>query len=339
MLKQFLILLAFMFFVMSSLSATTIMEEKALCPICGKEFQMEVLGSTNNFGGFDTDLLELAAGTQPVLIFPVTCIKCYFSGFSSDFQKKTEVPGKLKDAILKEKILKPLIDLSKISEQSQIAAWVKYDLIAQKYKYMNDERRTANMYLNASWAVRVLSDSWVCLQGLDENTRAKVDKIIQTQYKNTNESKNRAFDEVLMGRKLRGDADKLSGEEKIYTLIASLSLLRAHGENPEVLDILKILKDLMPAEKYDKFETRIVESINREWDFQQKVIQAFDGVLTDIETPEETTYRLYICGELYRRMGQWDKAKKNLEAVLKIKEKPDYIEEYIKINLELMKKK
>ncbi|HOD43052.1 MAG TPA: DUF2225 domain-containing protein, partial [Candidatus Wallbacteria bacterium] len=92
----------------SAVFATNFSTQDLQCPVCGNKTSAKSLMSTNSFGGHDRDFLSYATGDQPVLILPVSCEKCYYSGFESDFGTiETKTLSKLKDEILNKKGIKP----------------------------------------------------------------------------------------------------------------------------------------------------------------------------------------------------------------------------------------
>jgi len=326
----------------TSAFATTLAGRKVVCPICGTEFEITAIMSTNNFGGVDMDLLERARGTQPLLVLPATCPKCLYSGYRRDFSKNNKISKEVIEKIKVKKVLKPAIEIT--PETKRIPAWVKYDLIAQTYKLLGkEEMAIAQQYLSASWAVRLSEYPKTILKHLGEEDTKKALKLISDRLRNIDwmKVKNQALFEVELGREFRKMAKNAGVEEKILRSAAAIALLRMHGENPDVEEILKSLKGQMPDEKYNEFYKSVMESINREKQFQKKAIKLFEDELKKWDSKkvtgkkeEEGRRRLkavitYLTGELYRRIGEPKKALQKYEAANKIKEAPDWLKKFI----------
>lgn len=111
------------------------------------------------------------SGINQIVIDPITCRQCLFSGYSADFETKNSIPEKEKEKILRGKIVRPLSPITSDSSDTEIPAWQRYDLIAQTNQLLGKDQKTvAEQYLKASWAVRLNSGFF---STLDEKTNEK----------------------------------------------------------------------------------------------------------------------------------------------------------------------
>ncbi|OHB65887.1 MAG: hypothetical protein A2Y77_02510 [Planctomycetes bacterium RBG_13_62_9] len=66
-----------------------------------------------------------------------------------------DIPKAVKEQILRQKVLKPLIQIEAGTKPYEIPAYVRYDLIAQTYQLLGKAKEViAHQFLSASWATR-----------------------------------------------------------------------------------------------------------------------------------------------------------------------------------------
>lgn len=314
--------------------ATTKSKSQFTCPICERSFDDYVLMSTNTFGGQDRDFLSRARGYQPVLIYPKTCPQCLYSGYPDDFKSVSEV---VKKQILHKGALKPMIQISQESKSYEIPASVKYDLIAQTYRLRaKPEKTIAHQFLSASWATRI--ESRLTLATLDKEILRKVYQWQSDKWKREKAAKhrNRAIYELQTAREYLKAAKSAAGEEKLLAALAAIGTFRLYGENTEAEKALPILKKIMPDKQFSDFEKHLNESIARERYFQKKALLLFEKVVQTEEDKKEKTRLTYLCGELHRRLENWDKAGKFYMQCLQIDECPEWLEKWVKEQRELL---
>jgi uncharacterized protein (DUF2225 family) len=330
--KKFIGLIIAIFLVLSlTVQATTMKKIELDCPACDSKITAFTLMSTNTFGGQDSDFLSRASGDQPILIYPITCSACFYSGFQSDFDKAVKLTDEVKKKIKEEKVLVPC---EKINEGEKMPAWMKYDLIAQTYKLLRKDG-IAWIYIRASWAVRL---SFYPIEYLDEKISAKAQEWSEANWlgDETDEKKNRAQSEVDIGMKYHEKAKTLKGDEQMYAEIVAILFLRPHGENTAVTETLGTIKKIMPEEQYNKFEKALTESISRERGFQKKAVALLEESLKTAEDNATKANEVYICGELNRRLENFSKAIKYYQDALKVKDCPDGLNDLIKEQIKLL---
>ena len=323
------LLLAALCFMATVASATTMDPVAQTCPVCANGFDAMVLMSTNNFGGQDRDFLTRAGGHQPILIYPVTCPKCYYSGYGDDFSPKTKLPDDLKDEITSRKALKPLVPIDKDMQSHDIPAWVRYDLIAQTLALRGRDYETlANQYLSASWAVRLDDDP---LPGLDEPTLKKVRAWIEENWdtQSAKQADNPCQSDILQGKAFAEKARAAEGEPRTLAALAAIRMLRDHGENTDVLRLLPLLDPLMEEQQYAGLRRALLTSIQRERSFQTRAVALFENAARSENDAEQKAILTYLCGELHRRLENWDRARTFFRNCAQLKSPPDWLPSYI----------
>ena len=314
------------------------------CPVCSNSFKTQLLTSSNSFGGHDRDLMKYASGDQPILISPITCNKCYYSGYENDFKaSEANLSDAIKKAILSEKNLKPchapIKDANSLSGAGHIPAFARYDLIAQSYKLRGkDSEEIFGQYLSASWAARMEAGLLINLnESVKLDIYSWVEKNIETS-EITAAEKNAAYVEIIFARRLVEKAKKTTGPDLEKCLMGAILLFRDHGENAEVEKLLPILQKSMAAEKFEKFAKILKETIEIERNFQKKAIEILMSKLESgkkIKYEDQKAYLYYIVAELSRRTLEYDKAKIFYKKAGELNKLPPPIDKYVKEQLEL----
>jgi hypothetical protein len=356
----FIIVAAILFGPALELRATMDFPVEIVCPVCDTQFEASVLMSTNTFGGEDRDLLERAWGAQPVLIYPVTCPGCFYSGYTDDFGSEVKIARNVKELILENKVLKPIVAISAGPDLLGTQAWVKYDLIAQTYQLLGKDGKTiADQFLRASWAVRVKEPF---LPSLAAATAKKVREVIQNNWDREEALKGRnpALYEIALGKEFARKAQASDGNTGMLNALAAIELLRSHGENTAVEEVVPILKTVMAVEQYAELERGLRESISCERHFQTKAVALFEKVIETGEVKQEkerweyvvldsVSFKVieeeekpqkailtYLCGELHRRSEHWGKARYFYEKCAKMENLPEWLGRYVKEQKELL---
>lgn len=343
--KAIIVIIAFAFLAAAARGAfaTTFSTEELRCPICGYEFKARSLMSTNSFGGHDRDFLSYATGKNPVLVVPLTCAKCYYSGYSHDFgTMEAAIASKLKKEIVDKKALKPLqsglYDSTADTAAAGLPAFVKYDLIAQTYALRNKETSEIfTQYISASWAVRLDSELYFDLRGAEaQKTFEWLQKNVDMASVDTSENNN-AASELAAGRMLLKKAAALEGDDRFYCSLGALFFLRCHGENAEAEKALEILKTALDEARYAPLEKKVRESIALERKFQRMAADALEGDLAAgvIKGAAHQAQMYYLAGELNRRCLDFEKARRFFEKAVAIKEAQDPVARYAREQLEL----
>lgn len=316
------------------LCATTKALVKFTCPICENKFESYVVLSTNNLGGQDSDFLSRARGDQPILLAPITCPICFYSGYRIDFDSDKKISKRVIEKIRNGKVLKPLVNISSTTKSYEIPGWVRYDLIAQTYKVLNKSKESiAEQFLAGSWAVRLETEP---LEYLDKSTKNEIMKIISIGEER---SRNGIFNPVEEKISLAEEFEKKSNETKgnISTnyALAALILFRAHGENTKVEHLLRVLESRMEKNKFKEFYEYVIDSINRERYFQQNAVTLIELIIEEKKQEEKAIFT-YLCGELYRRLGNWNRARDFFNKALELKDPPEWLPDLIKKQKKLL---
>jgi hypothetical protein len=143
---------------------------------------------------------------------------------------------------------------------------------------------------------------------------------------------------IEKGREYEEVAKSSEGEVRMIAAIAAVGTLRSYGENPEAQKTLPVLKTVMPGRQYSQYEQCINDSIAREQGFQFKAVLLFERVIPTKEDSTQKAALAYLCGELHRRLGNWDKAKSYYELCLAVEGHPSWLEEWVKEQRELLPK-
>jgi len=314
--------------------ATTKKKTQFTCPVCEKKFDDFVLVSTNNFGGQDHDFLERAAGEQPVLIYPKTCPHCFYSGYPDDFKSVSEA---VIEQILHKGALKPMLPISQDAKSYEIPASIKYDLIAQTYRLCaKPEKTIARQFLNASWATRMEPGLPLLILGEEVVDQVHQWKRDQWNKKEASRLGNLALYRIQNARDYIEVAKSSEGEVQTIAALAAIENFRLYGENAEAANALLILKKIMPEKRFSDFEKYLNESIARERHFQTKALLLFEKIIQTEEDKNEKACLTYLCGELHRRLENWDKARKYYVQCLQIDDHPDWLEKWVKEQRDLL---
>ncbi len=311
----------------SPLRATTIALISLSCPVCNNRFDGYTLTSTNSFGGQDRDFLTRAVGEQPLVIVAQTCPKCFYSGYQRDFTAQVQIPDTVKEQILKKKMLKPMTPIAEGAEPRETPAYVKYDLIAQTYQLRGQtDEVIAMQLLNASWATRVQSDLPETILGGDLMKKVRNWTSSQQKLEETARQENPALYRIQKGKEYEKAARSLEGEPRMIAALAAVATLRQYGEYTETRSALSVLRTVMPGEQYSRLERLTDDSIAREQGFQSRALALFEKVIPTKQDAEEKASLVYLCGELHRRLGNWDKARSCYGQCLAIEGRPDWLE-------------
>lgn len=65
---------------------TSLMDRDVVCPVCDNAFRVQFVGSTNTFGGVDSDLRTHPVGWDPLAMMVITCRQCRYSADGGEFE-------------------------------------------------------------------------------------------------------------------------------------------------------------------------------------------------------------------------------------------------------------
>lgn len=128
--------------------AHTFMQVEAECPVCGNKFKVNQTASMTTFGAYKDFQKQGAIGSyyQDMII---SCPKCHFAGYNSDFEKK--VDDKIKEKVLKE--LKP------INPGKQLDQATECEFAARIYQWKGEQiNKIGFIYLVGSYLLKGATD-------------------------------------------------------------------------------------------------------------------------------------------------------------------------------------
>lgn len=289
--------------------ATTREKITVTCPVCQEKVEGWTIGSTNNFGGKDRDFLEWAGGDQPILYYPITCTKCFYSGYEDDFGADAKVPDDVAKRIREEKALKPIEEAA----SGPPDPWVRYDLIAQTYVLLGrDHRALAWQYLRAVWASRI-QKAFVS-RPFDGDTLEALDAWIAEKKLAEGENADRAQAALAIAGKCEAMLAEAKGEDARMAGITAILLYRIHGENTAALRVLAVAKPHLGEESAARLEKDLPPQVERERALQKRALAEFEVAVGEEKYPGEKAGMTYLCGELCRRVEEWERARAFYEA-------------------------
>lgn len=320
--------------------ATTLTSEQRFCPVCGEPIAVQQPMSTNDMGGQDRDLLRRAHGAQVFMEVVATCGQCGFSGWPADFDETKRRKRKNKDASVDDSLaltgeqrraieggalLRPaaLSDVPYRAEApyGDLPSWARLDMLAQTVALRGgDAERVADIYLQASWAVR-MGYHPVHLRGAEPSEAQRewlFGRLAEfTQQAGELDMVNPADVEVWVGVRLLTGAEHAPGELRCLSGAYGASLMRSHGEHDALFASLTTLEDCFPATEWSGKVQAIRESVELERAYQRV---ARDGFVTALDQGllegEKAAITTYLVGELERRMGDHLAARAHFDAAL-----------------------
>lgn len=317
--------------------ATTTNRVEVTCPVCTASFTAPQLMSTNSFGGQDTDFMVRARGAQPLLLAPVTCVTCGYSGYLDGFDRAGPPPSPasppaddaLKAAIRQEKRLQLPVPLPATDTFQALPPWARYDLIAQVYRLQNrEERAIARQWQNAAWAIRL--DQEFFLHDLSADQRGAMEKALNAAFAARGAHGAEAFGgNQAMFEVDVADALLASGPTDLGTALGVFFLLRMHGENTAARTALDRLKPLLTPEQATVWETRFATDLEHERIYQARAAEGLAKAAEAAGHPAEKAAIRYHAGELYRRLEQWDKARALFDQARADPNLPDFVKGFL----------
>ncbi len=292
----------------AALHATVLARQETSCPVCSQKFRAVVLASTDTSAGVDRDLFARSAGPQPVFYRITTCPRCYYSGYLTDFDAKTRFPEGFRDKVLRHPKLDPGMAITPETDQRMIPAEVHYRLAHQCYRWRGMTAESmAWLALRASWVAR---DTGSVLPRTDRLQR--VMGFIEQWLPDDSPQTNQADRELRLTTRLAAQLaeGRFSRYQAPYVKFVLAMMWRRHGEN-------HLFEALFPdgqraADLPEQLQAKLVEvhaSIAEERKWQRRALdqflQALDG---DEIVPQNRSAADYLVAELYRRLGQRNRA-------------------------------
>ncbi len=296
--------------------ATILGRETVTCPICRQEFEAVVPSSEDTSGGVDRDLFARSAGPQPVFYRISTCPRCYYSGYRSDFGPRIRFPRGFKRRILESPKLDPNMVITPGTDQRMIPALTRYRLAEQCYRWrgMSDEAM-AWLCLRASWVARDLG-SVIPRSDRLQRVMGFIERWLPEERRGGNQADRELQLVTHVAAQLA--EGRFSAYQRPYVEFILAMLWRRHGENTLFEAVyprgqpLDALPDAL-AERVRKTRESIAEE--RRWQRRalEHFLKAVDGRTV---TPTNRPAANYLIAELYRRLGERNRAIRHYDAAL-----------------------
>jgi hypothetical protein len=312
--------------------ATTIFRQPVRCPACDHAFTSHQIGSTNTFGGKDSDFCAHARGTPSLLYVLVTCVKCLFTGYASEFKpdSKDEAENKAAHERFKplskefmEKFkggaaLTPMKPLTGITEYREIPAFMRFQLMAQIAELRGDgDQAIAELLQRGAWAVRL--DAPPLPDLLEQAEMVEFKSFMEREYPKRVEGKNAnpSFIDVELGELLLSELEAMVAATTHPPVSSAVrmraymgfQMLRRHGENPKAMRCLQFLQPHLNREIWDQLYDRVSSSVLQEQAFQKNLVEILTRMAAAEHSPEAKLILTYRIGETQRRLGRLDEAK------------------------------
>lgn len=305
-------LLCFAILVPCMLMATSSKRVETTCPVCQTVFSASMLMSTNNFGGYDSDLCPHAMGSSPMHIRIWGCPECHFSGFADDFEQKF-------DAKQQQELKKWLSQTFKVIKSSDenvyntFPSYQRYEIAAEMAVKNNAPAlEIARLFLNAAWCCRnigIISADPDLPAEMRLDTEKTPSFFKALEQAKVAPSRNRAENMLLILEKTAEDFPRLAiPEAELAASYLTLGwLLRSTGENAVAWQWLEKAAKREPA--YQKLVAAIKNSIEQEKAYQLKTVSWFEKALAagKFAGPQKQEVMIMLA-ESYRRTGSTDKA-------------------------------
>jgi len=319
--------------------ATTASEEKVTCPVCGTTCRAMRITSTNTFGGQDRDFLRRARGAQTVLLLPVTCPKCLYSGYIGDFKEPVE--EKVKQKILAGKALVPpkhaplapgdegrrALTEGLEPKGTKRPAWARHDLVAQTLALKGAPKDTvAFEYLAAAWSVRFEENPFARL--MESSEKADRDWLNGLDLGADREGLgNPAANEITVARALLKRLDTFPKERRRFAALCAAWLLRTHGEHEALLRALPAVAAHLDKAAAEALVRSARASVELERGYQRKARAIYVEMLAAAKMPNEGERPVltYLVGELSRRLGEPAMARAYFDRVAALEKAPEWL--------------
>jgi uncharacterized protein (DUF2225 family) len=330
--------------------ATSSRRVEAKCPVCDHGFSASQLMSSNNFGGYDSDLCPHAMGSSPLMNAIWGCPSCYFCGFSSAFEKpftdseKQNLKKWLKQNVKIEEYEK---DAEAANSYDLIPAYRRYEIAAElSIKNNAGAIETAHLFMKAAWCCRHLglikqtSDARLDFS-INEKSAQALFKFLNETARKIKPSANRAADMVQILKKAAASLSSLQIPESdlAQTYLAMAKLLRSSGENVLAQDFLAKSLEKDSSEQNKQMTAAIKASIAAETRYQKKAVLWLEKALQQSEpNSRENMENLVMLAETCRRTGDNETAEKYFMQLFEQRELPPFFQEIATAGLESMGK-
>lgn len=302
------------------------------CPVCGHGFEGWQAHSTNNLGGQDRDFLEHAAGGQVFLMACWTCPRCLWTGFEDGFEAGA-VEETLAARIRAERPLEPRapVDAS-VRRTTDIPALVRWDLYVQRLALEDAPvgerawaclRAAQTQRFDHVWPealAKARSELWDAewrTLPLEERRGNRYDAVVRMA-------------EALVTEARDQDAE-LDDAARALRLLVAAHAWKGRGEDPDATRVLDLLAATVPerSEAVREVEAEIRRRIAVEREYGGRAMAHLEAQVADEATEAEERLALrYLLGELERKQGRHEEARRRLEALLAEEDLPDWVREW-----------
>jgi len=315
--------------------ATSSKTVEAVCPVCANQFSASKLMSTNNLGGYDSDLCSNARGYSPLMSMIWGCPVCNFCGYSDEFEEKLSDTRKneLKSWLAND------IKVEKKGPENRydaIPAQTRYEVAARIAEMSKKPAlETGRLWLNAAWTCRHLGLIDVASEAapLTEISPEKCKTLFQALDDNSRKikpSENRAGDmvKILAATAARVDELQIPEAEQVAAYMMLAKLFRSSGENQQAENFIVRALAADKSGQIAREAEAIRFSMKEEARFQAKAAEWLEKALTQAELQEQEKIELTLTlAETCRRIGDNDRAEKFFLQLFDSKKLPEFFVE------------
>lgn len=298
--------------------ATSSRRVEAECPVCDNKFSASQLMSSNNFGGYDSDLCPNAVGHSPLMDRIWGCPACNFCSYGDAFKEE------LTDA-RKAELKKWLADNIKIDNKgpenrhNAIPAQTRYEVAARIAEMSKKPAlEIGRLWLNAAWTCRHLGliDVASAATPLTETRHDDCKTLFQaldTYSRKIKPSGNRAGDmlKILAITAAAFDELKIPDSELVASYLTFARFFRSSGENQQAEKFIAMALASDKSGQIAREVEAIRFSVKEEARFQAKAAEWLEKGLSPADLQgQEKAQMILTLAETYRRIGKYDQAEK-----------------------------
>ncbi len=305
--------------------ATSRNQIELVCPICATRFSASVIGSTNTFGGVDSDLLGRATGRQAEPFYLASCPTCRYTTYHADFKDLGEQTEIVRRVLSEMENLTPNVSSDKLPGSE------KYTIAMKIYSALGKDSRTiGDLLLRAAWCRRLEGPKILTFSsslGRSYTTAMKnLESLLEKQNVelvwNDIQSYLKAF-EALDSLSL-GMAPRETGHARDFLKVYFLQRL---GENVKAMQVLNAIeKDADPKTWPAQLAEAVWKGISEEMVFHRQAVLEFRKALArKIIPPDELAITYYLIGENLHRAGRDKEAVQWFRRALDKDDIPDWL--------------
>lgn len=338
MLKRYLHMAFLALFILISVVpayATSSRSVEAGCPVCGNRFSASKLMSTNNLGGYDSDLCPNARGYSPLMSRIWGCPACNFCGYSDEFEEKLSDARKSE---LKSWLANDIKVEKKESENryDAISAQTRYEVAARIAEMSKKPAlETGNLWLNAAWTCRHLGMIDVAsaaepMVEVSPETCKTLFQALDEYSRKIKPSENRAGDmyKILAATAAAFDELKIPESELVTTYLMLARLFRSTGENQQAENFIVRALAADKSGQIAREAEAIRFSMKEEARFQTKAAEWLEKALSQADVKDQEKIQLTLTlAETCRRIGDNDRAEKFFLQLFESKKLPEFFVE------------